>query len=347
MKKLLSVCICLLLLLPGCFALPVEETRLPPPVFTAPEPVQWLTVPVGRRDVVSSIPMTGTYTSTRQELVSFSKTGIEIENIFVTVGDEVYEGQILASLYMPEETALLEEAMRRQSRLAIEITHLEERHRQSLRRAELTGIPFDDSLYVQRRGQMREQMAFLQVEVQHLSEIERTRHVLAPKAGIVTQAMAFTEGQLSTIATIATITDTPDTVFVLTHRFAGGIMPGAIFEMTLMQGGQSYEVMSEVIDSATLDFEPGESQVPQIFLVVTDELPIVLQPGTLGRITYTFEANDVIAIPTANVRSVDDRHFVFILENGVRRLRYIEIGLQASDYTEVISGLEVEELIIV
>jgi len=345
-KKLLAIFICLLLFLPGCFALPVEETRLPPPVFSAPEPVQWLTVPARQMDVVWPVSMTAAYTSARQASAFFSEAGIEVEYIFVTAGDEVYEGQILASLYMPEEVRLLEEAIRRQERLAMEITHAEERHRHSLRRAELTGIPFDDSSYIQQRGRLREQMDFLQAEVTHLSELESARYVFAPKAGTVLQALAFREGLLSTFTAVAVITDTPDTVFVLSHMHAGGIMPGDVFEMALMQGGQTYEVIAEVIDPDTLDYDPWEALVPQVFLVVADP-PTALEPGTLGRITYTFVASDVIAVPTRNIRHLDDRNFVFVLENGVRRVRYIEIGLQAVDYTEVISGLEAGELIII
>lgn len=346
MKKLLAISICSLLFLSGCFAMPVEETRLPPPVFTAPEPVQWLTVPVRQMDVVWPVSMTASYTSARQELAFFSEIGVEIEYIFVTAGDEVYEGQILASLYMPEEVRLLEEARRRQARLAMEITHAEERHRHSLRRAELTGIPVDDSFYIQQRGRLQEQMDFLQAEVRHLSELESGRHAYAPKTGTVLQAMAFSEGMLSTFAAVAVITDTPDTVFILSHMHAGGIMPGDIFEMALMQGGQTYEVIAEVIAPDTLDYEPLEALVPQVFLVVADP-PTALEPGALGRITYTFVASDVIAVPTRNIRHLDGLDFVFVLENGVRRVRYIEIGLQAADYTEVISGLEAGELIII
>ena len=346
MKKLLAIFISILLFLPGCFALPAEETRLPPPFFTAPQPVQWLTVPVSRRDVVWPVSMTATYTSARQASVFFSEAGIQIEDIFVSAGDEVYEGQILASLYMPEEVRQLEDAMRRQTRLAMEVTHLEERHRHSLRRAQLTEIPIDDSYYIERRGRLREQMNFLQAEVRHLSEIERARHALAPKAGTVLQAMAFAEGQLSTFAAVVVITDTPDTVFILSHMHAGGIKPGDMFEMTITQHDQSYDVIAEAIDQSTLDYEPWEALVPQVFLVVAD-LPTVLTPGALGRITYTFVASDVLAIPTRNIRHLDGRHFVFVLENGVRRVRYIEIGLQASDYTEVISGLIAGELIII
>ena len=335
-----------LLLLSGCFALPVEETQLPPPVFAAPEPVQWLTVPVGRRDVVWHVPMTATYTSTRQESAFFSVAGVEIEGIFVAVGDVVYEGQILASLYMPEETRLLEEAQRRQARLAMEISHLEERYRHSLRRAEVLGIPLDDVSYIRQRGRLREQMEFLQAEVAYLSGKVQAGHVTAPKAGTVIQALVFREGQLSGLAPVATVTDTPDTVFVLTHAHAGGIAPGDLFEMTVTQDGQTYHVIAEAIDPDMLDIERADTLLPQVFLVVGD-LPVALAPGTLGRISYTFVANNVIAVPSGNIRQVDDRRFVFVLENGVRQLRYVEVGLQASDYTEIISGLEVGELVIV
>jgi len=347
MKKLLPIPIALILLiLPACFALPVEETRTPPPIFTAPEPIQWLTVPVARRDVAWPVTMTATYTSTRQESAFFSMTGEEIEGIFVTAGDEVYEGQILASLYKPEDVERLEEARRAQSRLATEIAQLEERHRQALRRAELTETPVDDWYYVGRRGQLREQMDFVQAEVRHLSEVERARHAIAPKAGTVIQARAFTEGDLSTLSAVAVITDTPDTVFVLAHAQAGGISPGDIFEMRLTQGGQVYDVIAEAIDPSDLDIDPGESLVPQVFLVVPDP-PTMLATGALGNITYTFSAQDVLAVPTRNIRHLDGKHFVFVLENGVRNVRYIEVGLQAVDYTEVVSGLAVGELVIV
>lgn len=345
MKRMLTIYIGFLLILSGCVFLPVEETLLPPPVFNPPQPVQWFTVPVSRRDVVVPIHMTATYTSTRQEPAFFSVFGVEVEGIFVSVGDEVYEGQLLARLYMPDKVIQLEDALRRQARLEVNIRHVEERHRHSLRRAELTETPFDDTFYLQQRARLWDQMEFLQAEVRYLDEIVNAGYVFAPKAGTVVQALAFNEGMLSTSAAVAIITDTPETVFVLSHIHAADFAPGDILEMRISQGGVEHVVTVEVVDPGTLGFEPAETVVPQAFLEVVDT-SIVLEPGTRGRIVHAITAGDVIAAPTRNIQTAEDRHFVFVLENGVRRLRFVEIGLQAANYTEIVSGLEVGELLI-
>jgi macrolide-specific efflux system membrane fusion protein len=54
---------------------------------------------------------------------------------------------------------------------------------------------------------------------------------------------------------------------------------------------------------------------------------------------------NALVIPTSAVSTFDDKHYVYIWENGIRTEREVELGIQSVTYYEVISGLSEGEVI--
>jgi macrolide-specific efflux system membrane fusion protein len=58
------------------------------------------------------------------------------------------------------------------------------------------------------------------------------------------------------------------------------------------------------------------------------------------------EAEDVLYVPFNTVKKANNRVFVYVLEDGVRMIRDIEIGLEGNMLTEIVSGLFEGEIVI-
>lgn len=341
------------LLMTGCFALPEEDVLPLPPMIRLPESAPWQTTPVSRGDVSQHVELIAAYAAPQRVAVQFSQDDLEIAGIFVSSGDMVQEGQIIAALYTPELDEMLEEARLLERRLALEISHLAQRHALSLRIAEETDTPVDDFYYIDSRARMQEELDFLHVKITYLNEQVRESYVVSPISGVVVRAMEFIEGQVSStrvdVAVIAEadVTAVDVSIFRLSQPGAATIRPGDVFVMTVARGGGAFEVTATAIDPEEYGIEIlSDTTAPYVFLVVYGDYPF--EYGTRGRITHVITyAVDVIAVPTRIVQSVEGRTFVYVMENGVRRLRYVETGFGSPDYTEIISGLEVGELIII
>jgi len=69
--------------------------------------------------------------------------------------------------------------------------------------------------------------------------------------------------------------------------------------------------------------------------------------GTTGSVQVIFDvAKEVLAVPTNSVTVYGNRAFVFVLEEELRVLRDIQVGLVGNSLTEVVSGVEEGELIV-
>jgi hypothetical protein len=86
----------LLLLITAC--LPVEEPVLPPPILATVESASYRTATVYQGDVVSFRDINAVLYPAREELLAFAMNDAIITNIYIEVGDEVVEGEIVAEL---------------------------------------------------------------------------------------------------------------------------------------------------------------------------------------------------------------------------------------------------------
>ncbi|MCL2197694.1 MAG: efflux RND transporter periplasmic adaptor subunit [Defluviitaleaceae bacterium] len=338
MKKLFLLAV---FLFTACGALPIDE-EAPLPMFEPPADVVFNTIPVQRGDVVSDAVLLPIFNSEIRYILNFARAGLEIEEIHVSNGDVVTQGQVIASLKDPENQEDIEEVRRDRERLALQIRQLQERHEFSLRMAETTGVPLDDYFYLSERERLDTAMYFLILDYEALISAELDRFVFSPIDGVVRNVMGFIEGQLSSVsATVAIVEDMEQAFFrAQRHTVAAYISPGDRFTMTIVPMALAVEVEAIIPDG----FDPHPTTA--WFNIIGGE-DLVFESGTLGRIVHVFDmVSDVIAIPSRALRRDGDRHFVFVLEDDIRRRRHVEIGIQSTQYTQILSGLETGELII-
>ncbi|MCL2408907.1 MAG: hypothetical protein FWC96_04740 [Oscillospiraceae bacterium] len=349
MKKLLSLIglSLALLLLSGCFILPVEAPVLPPPTITMPEQLEFVTVPVTRGDIILESFATTRYVSTRIERHYFTEDGIPILGIYVTVGDEVLEGDIIAALYIPEIQDELEELSRRRARILLDIGRENDRRATTYRIAADSGVPFNSAPFDVALRALREDLTLLDRLIAHVEDLNEGRYLRAVMDGVVTSATAFEEDMRSIFGRdIARISDFSTTAFVVQGTWAMGMYPGDRLEMAL--GDEMF--LMEVVDP----YEAGiyEEDQPDPGFTTAYLAFVGTHPGPgfeeTGSIHIPLEeAIDVLIIPVSTLRQVQDRSFVYVLgEHNLRMIREVVPGIEGEGYIEIVSGLTEGELII-
>ena len=363
------IAVLLLFFLVGCAMLPVEET-MPPPVLTAVQEVpSWNTAIVGRHDLSLYTIMTVEYVLPRTSYVVFNLHDFDgIEEIFVSIGDIVNEGDVMARFYHEGLYDLLVEARRDEVRADLDLSQNRATHLQSLDRADTMGITVDDSSYVNRERELRHRLELARFELEYLLALDESLNVRAPLSGMVTE-IVLNEDQPNSMAggrilwgqfLAITVSDHTASVFRIRHPATQHIQLGDVLEVRISQGGQSFDINIVAIDPDELDFDLAiRRPVPmpvtgmviaeraEAFFVPAEGEQVVVTAGTRGSVVYVIEeALDVIAIPATAVTYLGGQYIVLVIEDGIRVRRDVEVGMTDRQLVEITSGLEPGEVIV-
>jgi len=346
MKKYITFayCIFLLLFLSACFALPIEDPVLPMPVTQAPTARPLRTFTVTRGDVRLYSNLSAFNVPTREERLSFAVDGFTVLGIFVDVGDVVQKGDIIAVLEFPAVQAQLQDALREEEWIRLGLNHVERRHALALRIAEATGKPVDNAHYLAERTYLQQQLRIVGRHIDYLLRANENRYLLAPIDGTITSVVTFYEGMTSnTLRTVAVIADQAQTVFVVRGIDGLQVSSGDRFTLTVNQE----PFLAEVIDPVEFGIIRHDELGSDIYLTMIDDG--ILEPvGSIhGTIHVEREtAQDVLFIPLTAINRSATRTFVYVITDGVRTVRDVEIGLWGNNALEITSGLEEGEIVV-
>ena len=336
------------LLLTGCFALPVEEAVLPPPISAVPEMRALRTLEVRRGDVLLSTNPSTQYIPVRQEAMHFTVAGRRIRGVFVSVGDEVRAGDILAELENPYLLDQLRDAQWDEEWVQLQLTQLNERHNFSLNQAEMTGVPIDDSHYLNERSRLQGELGLIRMRISHIeTEIDEMR-IRASFDGIVTWVMDFAGVMWSGIGQpVVTISDQGQYVFRLVGRDADTIEIGAHYELTI--AGDVFPAVAIDPDAEDIvrPIQPGAVPSPEAFFRLTGDTMPAITGNTFASVFLLHDAAwDVIYLPTMLINNVGGRTFVQVVEDDIIVIRDIVLGKEGNNTTEIIYGLQEGDLVV-
>ena len=125
-KSLIPVLLTLPIILSSCGLLPVEETLPAVPVIREYEKQEYKQTTVMRGDLVSSVSVSCTYNILKQENLSFPIGGVLIDEVYVTKGQSVKEGDLLYSLDMENVQEMIDAQKNTIDRLALQLDQLYE-----------------------------------------------------------------------------------------------------------------------------------------------------------------------------------------------------------------------------
>jgi len=336
MRKFVMFLFILLLVLAAC-AMPDEAELLPPMVDEPREHSLWV-VPVLRGDISydSSILAAHAPASTANQSFVFANT--PILEVFIAVGDRVEQGDVLASLSIPEVQSQFDNLSQRQRDILFEIELTNERRQL----AESLGRPV--ASYDALLANLNFEYDFNAELFEYVTALNEERYLRASKDGVVTR-INFAQGETPNRMTFAVIANVAFPYFLVEDDFALQMAVGDRFRMNI--GADFFDV--EVIDPIVLGLPFDEGAQAGAFLVFADTVasPPRLTSASVGRIIiYTEVVEDVIHVPNFLIHQRDGRDFVYVVEDGFVSLRYVDIGFVGAAYTEIVNGLTEGELIL-
>ena len=318
------------------------------PLVTPYAGAEYRTVEVTRGDVTLETKLVFAYNPTRKEELHFAEAGRSYGAIYVTVGDEVKEGDLLAEL----DTAAEQEAIRgtelelqrleirlETARNALEYALEEEKLRGSgstvASDARQADIDYYEAAIAIREKKLAEQQ----------KELDGFR-IYAPMDGTVTYVRAVDENSVSgRNENVIRVTDSSSSIFsVSTTEYA--LFPvGQTF--TVKSGDEEYLCVSR--DPAAFGFSrtPDRNGMRMVCLELAEGKGPEGNARGEVRIVQDKREN-VLLLPARAVFTVGDRSYVYYDdESGLKTTRQVVCGLSDGNRTEIVEGLKEGDHVIV
>ncbi|MCM1190146.1 MAG: biotin/lipoyl-binding protein [bacterium] len=355
-RKVLSLFLCCLALLGGCAA--EQEKNNIPPLKNREEGISYTMAEV----VYDDISVTGTILCTYRQAASYSLTfsldGQRIDSVNVKKGEIVQKGQLLASLdnrdaetYVSAlEHTLQADQLRLDQTVALRdfdlesaetlyyYTHMTAADKKALQEQRESV----SSQYKNRIQDLEDAVALDTARLAQAREQLEKGRIYAPVTGEVTYALRLTGPSYSnTKETVVTVCDISTCYFESTDfRYRDYLLEGETYQVEYVKQGGSefYEVVPVNME---LWDETGCLQFALVSESVFPEL------ATVGRMTVSLgERKNVLSVPLQALHSTEEGYFVYVLEDGIRQIREVTVGLSGRDKAEILSGLQEHDQVI-
>jgi len=363
-------------MLGGCALLPVEEAPLPAPVMKPYEAVTLTMASVKRGALVKTQRITANYRPFKEETYYFAISGIYVAGVYVSTGDVVKTGDLLAELDRKEILNQIEEA---QFELSLKEVDLEyagggtavEREKADLAQlnaklALLPAVPTTAEETEARRdlegrvaaqtkkiAQTEADLAFSKELAQKeidiaksklalLQELADERAIYATMDGMVSYARNFKADSRSVESErVITVSDASQTVFFVSGRDVALFEVGKTYDLKV--GDAVYPARCAAPEELG---EKSSADSPLVYFFPENYNSDIANYGTIE--IETARSDDTLYLPADAVRETPDGYIVYKLnEAGLREMLPVEIGLLISGKQEILSGLaEGEEVII-
>lgn len=358
-KSVLSIInlIVITLTLMGCSLLPKDEEARSIVLEKTEEIPEYQMTAVSHGDLQLHGKIYCVYTQKDGEELSFGGDGQTLKAVYVSTGDEVKKGDLLAEAelgdidesieelkYLIQKLELSRDSLKKQYDLSEQLLQL-------YNQAKTTQEDSSNELFLQEidklevikkayNKQLETNEEDLYLQKLRLADLEKKRsegRIYAGMDGVVTYVKQnLLDNKLNSKDTIIKVMDQSECVFKADTDWTDRFTDGQEVTLTLSNGSQVDTTVSKNVEEKNV-----------LYFVITN-LEEGLTVGT--RATYELilqEKKDVLQIPSAAVRQTEDFYFVYVEnEDGMREMKKIEIGLIGDDCTEVVSGLSKDEVII-
>ena len=338
--------------LTGCSILPAEEIFPAAPVLRTYEAEEYKIATVLRGDLMETKKVTCHYKPAKQETLGFPVSDKEIKGIYVTSGQEVKAGQLLAEL---EHEALSEQV----EDLEYQIQVLHTKNEYAMKNWDVENQILDlkyekdsaehaakkavvDAKYILELEANNDDLHIKELRLQELKDEVSLCKIYAGMDGTVTYVRNMQEGELSVEdRSMITIADMETTAFVVkgddTEFFSIGD------EVTIMKGKS--EISAICVEASDLGImeEAGSG----VYLQLLQPDP-TLESGNTGIIQVVLDSRENVLYINKNViKTTQGRTFVYVLnEEGLRVSRDVLVGKVFGDVIEILSGLKEGESVI-
>lgn len=355
-KRIVVGAVGLCLVCSSCFFLPKEEELPAAPVVYNYQGDPYETVTVTRGDLVKNVEVICKYSAIREEELSFLLSDEVIEEVYVQQGDRVTAGTVMAQLALGDVKEQLTACENQIEVLALQLEQTrenrdaaytrQEEYLSALSSEERAGQQSPSAYAAGYMDRIEELEDALQVQKFKRDELKRTikeRQIVATMDGLVSYARSVRDGDLSS---------REDVMFEVSDNDTSAFI-GTSDQKDLLKVGQTVNLRIGEEDRPATVISPGEHAVPtekgvQYYFQLDTPDPS-LKNGDKATLNVEIERRSgVLYLPEAAIRKADGKAAVYYQNaDGVREMKFVEIGLTADHKTEIKSGVSEGETIII
>jgi RND family efflux transporter MFP subunit len=259
-----------------------------------------------------------------------AKTSGRINDMPVVLGQKIKAGELVAQLDAPEIKARLDQAeasLQQAERDAKRMSSLF--NQQAATRADSEAA---DSRYLVAKGVVAEAQAMM-----------RYVEILAPFDGVVTRKWVDVGDQAAPGKPLVDIEDPSQLQLEadVPEAMASAIKQGA--RMTIRVGQRSGDLSGTIVEIA-----PIADPTSRTFRVKLDVQACPgLMSGQFARLVVPVGENTSLRVPASAVVQRGQMEILFVVENQRARLHLVKTGSRANDETEILSGLDSGDSVVV
>lgn len=315
----------------------------------------FVTAQVSYGDVLQSQKINCIYTPTVQKDIAFPLGDKLITGVYVKAGDIVQKGDLLVTLDVEDLEEQLESLKHEIDSLTLSLKQNKELKEFDLQSAEIlysyTAKSKDDKKNLEKQKEsIEESYAYTIQDLEdsiliktkqyekYLKEFEEGQ-IFADIDGKITYMKDYLENSMSVAdEKIMTISDLDTCYFIASDTsYKEYFNEGEIYYVNYSLSGQAG------VCEVTLEGQ-SEQEDEMRFRLCNDEF---LDTGMSGTITIDLEQKqNVLCVPTQALHQSGEQYFVYVLEDGLRQMKYISVGLVGSEMAEITEGLEEGETVI-
>lgn len=354
----ISMSLLLLLCLGGCGKQQVAQQQ----ISLEPEEEQALfeTVTVDYGDVTLSQKIQCTYRQVEDQEVCFTVSGRIIDRIYVSVGDMVHKGDLLAELEtgdLEEQIAQTEYQVQRNKllldqnernlknetdQLMVQYTYHTEQTSEDWSRKEKSLKEIEEQ-HRYLREDYSDAIALGEAQLSVWQKQQDESRVYAQIDGVISSIERDLEGSVCVKdEPVMTLIDTSECLFeTQKEEYASFFKENEPVSMTVSIGtGKG--------DYVLLPYDMEHWGETQTFSIEEQPEGAVPEVGATGTIFLIMDQREnVLRIPSAAVHNADGKDYVYVTDDtGMRKVTYVEAGLKGNDYTEILSGITEGERVI-
>ena len=317
-------------------------------------------LPAEYADVVSTMSFSVRYRTAATQDLAFDVERAKIDSVLVTPGETVHAGQLLITLVTDTDIeAEREDLLYQIERLELQklsVEHQIEYEKELARFNHAMDTPITDEKndkleetleaidekYYFTLADFDDQIAICNLKLYNLENNNNDHNIYAGMDGIVEYVREGLEGSQTVIGrTVITIKDPNDMYFYASDRAAIEYLQG-LESVTITVNGSSaaeYEATPELTEDGT----------GLRFILTGDSASAIIAENTNGSIDIELGRKDnVLSVPKAAVHRAGDKVYVYVVdEDGYRRYREVQIGLEGDSRIEILSGLKAGEIVAV
>ncbi|MDQ6759360.1 MAG: efflux RND transporter periplasmic adaptor subunit [Acidobacteriota bacterium] len=380
MNSLCATCaLCSIILLSACGRKDTAEAKTASPDIAVTVGV----AKVARSNLMRDVVLTAEF-KPFQEVEVMAKVAGYVKSIAVDVGDHVKQGQLLATLEIPEMVEDVTKAKASLDRSRAEVGRSQEELRRMQAAHEMNHLSFsrleqvsktrpglvaqqelDDARSRDLVGEAQinaaksslaaadEQVKFAQADQTRTNALFAYARVIAPFAGVITKRYADTGSMIQ--AGTASQTQAMPLVRLSQNSLLRLILPVPESAVPGIRLGEQVDVdvptLHRKFTGKVARFS-GKLQSSTRTMETEVDVPnasLVLVPGMYAEVKLMLERHaGVLAVPLTAVGGPEDKPTLFVVDaNQKLQERPVQLGLQTADRAEVKSGLEEGDLIVI